>query len=41
MIPIVDDNGMNAEGFASPRQPDPPSKSDVRFLSDSDLLIPD
>jgi pSer/pThr/pTyr-binding forkhead associated (FHA) protein len=42
MIPLIDDNGLNAgsTGF-SQKQNDDASKSDVRFLRDSDLLIPD
>lgn len=37
MMPLVPDDGMNDEGFSAPDS----SKSDVRFLRDSDLLMPD
>lgn len=42
MIPLLDDGGLNA-GTAgmSQKQSDDASKSDVRFLRDSDFLIPD
>ena len=41
MIPSLDDRGMNGdETFRSPVS-DEASKSDVRFLRDSDLLMPD
>ncbi len=42
MIPIVDDAGINADDtFRSPSKNQDASKSDVRFLRDSDLLMPD
>lgn len=39
MIPLADDGGLNGEKFRP--QLDQPSKSDVRLLRESDLLIPD
>ena len=39
MIPLIDDGGLNADFNQKPA--DDASKSDVRFLRDSDLLIPD
>jgi hypothetical protein len=40
MLPIVDGE-MSSSSTLGDSSDDPPSKSDVRFLSDSDLLIPD
>lgn len=41
-IPITSDEGLNGSlGFGDATLRDQPSKSDVRFLSESDLLIPD
>ena len=37
MIPIIDADGLNDETMLNPEH----SKSDVRFLRDSDLLLPD
>ncbi len=40
MVPVLDDNGLNNDlGFNA--KADDSSKSDVRFLRDSDLLLPD
>ncbi len=42
MIPLVSDGGtIDDEGFGPPAKLERPSTSDVRFLRDSDLLIPD
>jgi hypothetical protein len=42
MIPLIDDGGLNDENMRMSQKPnDDASKSDVRFLRDSDLLIPD
>lgn len=41
MIPLLNDDGLNAVGPGQRVTADESSKSDVRFLRDSDLLIPD
>lgn len=42
MIPITNDDGRHGSlSFEDSTLRDEPSQSDVRFLSDSDLLIPD
>jgi len=41
MVPVLDDEGLNSKGFDPRHRADDSSKSDVRFLSDSDLLMPD
>jgi len=42
MIPVLEDDGMNGDGkFRLPSAKGEASKSDVRFLRDSDLLMPD
>jgi hypothetical protein len=42
MIPLIDDGGLNADNRGKNQKlNDDSSKSDVRFLRDSDLLIPD
>lgn len=42
MIPLIDDGGLNADNMEMRQKArDDASKSDVRFLRDSDLLIPD
>jgi pSer/pThr/pTyr-binding forkhead associated (FHA) protein len=41
MIPILDDEMSSNRTLNESASNDPPSKSDVRLLSDSDLLIPD
>jgi predicted component of type VI protein secretion system len=41
MIPILDDSGMNNDDTFRSSSPGDASKSDVRFLRDSDLLMPD
>lgn len=42
MIPVLEDEGMNGDDtFRSPSAKGDASKSDVRFLRDSDLLMPD
>ena len=41
MIPLVDDDGLNKNQFKPPSKNSDASKSDVRFLRDSDLLFPD
>lgn len=41
MVPMLDDDGLNEASLAPRNRADDASKSDVRFLRDSDLLMPD
>lgn len=41
MVPLLDDEGLNGAGLEGASRSDDASKSDVRFLRDSDLLMPD
>lgn len=41
MVPLLDDEGLNGATLKASSLADDASKSDVRFLRDSDLLMPD
>jgi predicted component of type VI protein secretion system len=41
MVPLLDDDGLNSGASDATSRADDASKSDVRFLRDSDLLMPD